>query len=104
VDLSASTTTQALGFETSGTVPSSREWYLSQVVVRVIAASLPLSLLIPYIDAKSDIVGDVVHRVSAGRAHTLVQTYSAALNRKRLWAMGTNLYGQLGTGLNPRLI
>lgn len=103
VVLSTSTTTAALGFGTVGTVPSARDWSISKVVERVHAESTPRSLLLSYLDARSDIAGDVVHRISAGRAHTLVQTYSSFLNRKRLWALGLNRYGQLGTGINAGL-
>lgn len=102
VYLQQSTTLTALGFGTSGTVPPSRNWYDTASSYRVEAATSPKSLMLASFEARSDIQGEMVHRVSVGRAHTLVQTYNAGGGRSsyRLWAMGSNLYGQLGSPIN----
>jgi len=40
--------------------------------------------------------GELTELFAVGASHTLIKTWDAARSRSRLWALGSNEYGQLG--------
>ena len=63
-----------------------------------VAAAAPTTLLELEAAALAEAPGERVLAVAAGAAHTLVATHDNALDYTRVWALGSNEFGQLGPG------
>jgi hypothetical protein len=103
VDFASSTIAELLGFDKIAQPPDYRDSYFFEHVAESSSSLLPGYTA----TASANSTGEWILNVATGLEHTLVQTCAGGervpgvlCSKTRLWALGSNQYGQLGTEQN----